>query len=118
MLERIPDQSLLAGTVSNRAIDRLAATRGSSGSYAFIYLPAGQTRVTVNTGRLSGTTLATWWYDPRTGEAKAAETFAKVATRSFTTPTTGSGDDWVLVLDDTAAKFAPPGRAQPALAGH
>jgi len=117
MLERIPDQSLLAGSVSSRAIDRLAATRGSSGRYAFIYLPAGQTGVTVNTGRLSGTTLATWWYDPRTGEAKAAETFAKSATHSFTVPTAGPNDDWVLVLDDPAASFPPPGRAAPTPAG-
>ncbi len=112
MLERIPDQSLLAGASATRAVERIEATRGSSGSYAFVYLPAGQTKVTVNTGQLSGTSLTAWWYDPRTGEAKADTPFAKTATREFTSPPVGAdtANDWVLVLDDAAKKFPPPGR--------
>ena len=113
MFERVPDQSLVVGEVSQRARDRIEVTRGSSGDYAFVYLPAGQAKRTVQTGKLAGTTLAGWWYDPRTGKAEEIGDFAKSETREFTIPgsTLLQGMvDWVLVLDNAAKKFAPPGR--------
>jgi hypothetical protein len=118
MLERIPDNSLVAGTIATRALDRLAAARGESGDYAFVYLPAGQTKVTVNTGKLSGTSLTAWWYDPRTGTAAKIDTAAKAATRDFTVPpadakTPEANADWVLVVDDSSKNFAAPGKRNP-----
>jgi len=114
-LERIPDNALIAGTISTRALDRLEATRGESGDYAFVYLPAGQTKVTVNTGKLSGGTLTAWWYDPRTGAATKIDSAAKTTTRDFTVPpadakTPAAQADWVLVLDDGSKNYAEPGR--------
>jgi hypothetical protein len=109
MLERVPDQSLITGEVSNYAVERVEAMRGADGSYAFIYLPSGKTNVTVNTGKLSGEKIVAWWYDPRTGEAKQFDNFSKTATREFTAPTSGTNDDWVLVLDDASKKFPAPG---------
>jgi hypothetical protein len=109
MLERMPDQSLIAGDVSERAVERVEAMRGADGSYAFVYLPSGKTNVTINTGKLSGEKLVAWWYDPRTGKAKMSGDFAKADTREFTTPSGGTDDDWVLVLDDAAKKYPVPG---------
>ena len=60
--------------------------RGSSGDYAFVYLPTGQSKVTVQTGKLAGTTLTGWWYDPRTGKAEKIGDFARSETREFTIP--------------------------------
>ena len=110
MLERMPDQSLIAGEVSDRAVERVEAMRGADGSYAFVYLPSGKTDVTINTGKLSGQKLVAWWFDPRTGRAKKSGSFAKTGTREFTTPSGGTNDDWVLVLDDAAKKFPVPGK--------
>ncbi len=90
-LERMPDQTLISGENSDRAMERIAAMRGGDGSYAFIYLPAGKGKVTVNTGKLSGTELKSWWYDPRTGKAEAGESFAKGETKEFNAP--GGGGD-------------------------
>jgi len=112
MLERMPDQSLIAGNVSNRAVERIEAMRGADGSYAFVYLPSGKANVTINTAKLSGSTLRAWWYDPRTGIARMIEDFAKSDTRQFTTPSTGPNDDWVLVIDDTAKRYSPPGEVK------
>ena len=109
-LERMPDQSLIAGDVSTRAVERIEAMRGADGSYAFVYLPSGKTNVTINTGKLSGAKLAAWWYDPRTGGAKQFDSFAKTDTREFTTPSSGADNDWVLVLDDAARNYPAPGR--------
>jgi len=113
MLQRMPDQSLIAGDNGTRAVERIDAMRASDGSYAFIYLPAGKQKVTVLTSKLSGTTLTAWWYDPRTGIAMHLNDFAKTDTREFTIPA-GSNDsintDWVLVLDDAAKKYPAPGK--------
>jgi hypothetical protein len=109
-LERVPDQSLIVGNVSTRAVERIEAMRGADGSYAFVYLPSGKTSVTINTGKLSGEKLVAWWYDPRTGEAKASDNFSKTDTREFTTPSSGPDNDWVLVLDDAAKNYPAPGK--------
>jgi hypothetical protein len=106
----MPDQSLIAGDVSTRAVERIEAMRGADGGYTFVYLPSGKTNVTINTGKLSGAKLAAWWYDPRTGGAKQFDSFAKTDTREFTTPSVGADNDWVLVLDDAARNYPAPGR--------
>jgi hypothetical protein len=72
-------------------------------------LPAGKGKVTVNTGKLSGTELKSWWYDPRTGKAEAGVTFAKGETKEFSAPA-GEGMDWVLVLDDAGKNYSAPGK--------
>jgi hypothetical protein len=109
-LERRPDQSLIAGDISTHAVKRIEALRGGDGSYAFVYLPSGQTNVTLNTGRLAGAELSAWWYDPRTGKARHLERFVKTDTRAFTTP---DANDWVLVLDDAAKYYIAPGKTAP-----
>jgi hypothetical protein len=111
MLLRTPDQSLIVGENSTRAVERFAAMRGEDGSYAFVYLPIGKKAVTVQTGKLSGQTIKAWWYDPRTGKAMHLDDFAKADTHEFKAPE-GEDNDWVLVLDDAAKNYPAPGRAQ------
>jgi hypothetical protein len=107
MLDRIPDQSLLAeGDLP--VLERVEATRAKDGSYAFIYTADGKP-FTLQTNKLSGAKLVAWWYDPRTGKAKRSGSFARTKTREFTPPSSGIGNDWVLVLDDATKKFPPPG---------
>jgi len=109
MLQRVPDQSLIVGDVSPRAVERIEALRGADGSYAFVYLPSGQTNVTLHTGMLSGPKLIAWWYNPRTGEPKLLDHFAKTETHAFTTPDNDPANDWVLVLDDADRNYRAPG---------
>jgi Protein of unknown function (DUF4038)/Putative collagen-binding domain of a collagenase len=111
---RIPDQSLIAGDVSSRAVERVAATCSADGSYAFIYLPASRKTVAINTGKLSGDTLSSWWYDPRSGRSVPINRAAKTESRTFNTPNdealAAGSDDWVLVIDDAAKRFPAPGK--------
>jgi len=111
-LERVPDQTLIVGEVSPRAIQRIEVLRGADGSYAFVYLPSGQTNVTLHTGKLSGTQLTAWWYDPRTSAASQFARFAKSDTHAFTTPEGDLANDWVLVLDDADRNYPAPGRTK------
>lgn len=102
-LERVPDQALIAGDAGSGPA-HLQATRGDDGSYAFVYTALGQP-FTLELGRLSGSTLRACWYDPRTGAWDDAGPFPRRGSRTFTPPSHGRGNDWVLVLDDAARGY-------------
>ena len=87
----------------------MRATRDADGSYALVYVPSGKP-VELELGNLAGEHLVGHWYDPRTGLARSLGTFEKQARMSFTPP--AGGPDWVLVLDDAARGFPPPGGAR------
>jgi hypothetical protein len=107
-LSRIPDQALLLSDPGT-GTDHVQATRGENGEFAFVYVPSGKT-VTVDLGLLSGETITTHWYDPRTGAAIAIGAFPQGQPQEFTPPATGP--DWVLALDDAAQEFASPGHTR------
>jgi hypothetical protein len=90
----------------------MVATRDTARSYAMIYAPVGRT-FRVQLGALQGDQLNAWWYNPRTGEATSAGTFASEGARAFTPPEAGEPLDWILVLDDAAKDYPPPGTPLP-----
>jgi hypothetical protein len=108
MLLRIPDQSLIAGRVSDQATERVQATRASDGSYAFIYTATGEP-FTVKLEKLSGNRLRACWYNPRDGTTQKTEEFARTDAREFSPPSSETEKDWVLVLDDASKGFLLPG---------
>lgn len=97
-LSRVPDQGLIDGE-AGAGREHRRATRGEG--YAMVYLPAGG-RVRV---KQSFAAARAWWFDPRDGSAREA-----AGTAEFEAPSSGEGHDWVLVVDDAARGFAPPGR--------
>lgn len=116
-LTRIPDQSLIVSE-TGAGTYHVRATRDADGSYALVYIPAvrppqfgaadpAPTVVELDLTRLAGERLHGYWYDPRTGLARSIGVVEKQVRASFTPP--GGGPDWVLVLDDAARGFAPPG---------
>lgn len=107
MLTRIPDQSLIVSG-QGEGVHHVQATRDEAGSYAFLYIPTGAP-VTVDLDRLSGETLVACWYDPRTGVSSAIGTVRRAGRREFVPVTRGQGRDWILVLDDRARGYGPPG---------
>lgn len=100
--ERIPDQSLLVAPAGERGSHR-RATRATDGSYAFVYSPDG-TPFELRLEALSGTTLATGWFNPRTGKFTAGDALARRGSATFVPPEPGF--DWVLVIDDAARGFS------------
>ncbi len=63
----------------------------------------------VNTSKISGKEIVAYWYNPRNGEAKEIGKFEKKPQQEFIPPSTGYGQDWVLVIDDSSQKFTTPG---------
>jgi hypothetical protein len=119
MLQRVPDQWLIAEDQLSTS-NRIQATRAADGSYAFIYMASGaKLRVQlIDHGdafpffnKLSGDVIRAYWYDPRDGTSQEIGTFRKEDYRDFTPPTTGPGNDWVLVLDDASKNYPAPGKS-------
>jgi hypothetical protein len=103
MLDRVPDQSLIKDAMG--ASDHVQATRGKD--YLFVYCTQGKP-ITVNMGKISGKEVNAFWYNPRNGESKDHGRFENTGQKTFTPPTTGYGNDWVLVIDDATKLYTKP----------
>jgi hypothetical protein len=89
-LTQVPDRSLLA-TRETSPLDHLVALRGEG--YALVYTPTGKP-FRVRLDKLNGREVQAWWFDPRTGESRAAGRFARGGEREFTPPgQLGAGND-------------------------
>jgi hypothetical protein len=117
VLARVPDDSVVVTDRVPTAVPgagryRFAATRDAAGSYAMVYAPVGRA-FKVRMDRLTGETVRAWWFNPRDGSATVIGDFVNKGEREFSPPSPGEHSDWVLVLDDAAKKYPPPGRSEP-----
>lgn len=115
-LTRVPDDSIIVSDRVSTAVPgagryRYVATRATEGRYAMVYAPAGRP-FTVRMNAVKAKKVRAWWFDPRTGKAQMAGTFAASGDKRFTPTSPGEHLDWVLVLDDATARFAAPGSRQ------
>ncbi|MDQ3845478.1 MAG: glycoside hydrolase family 140 protein, partial [Bacteroidota bacterium] len=107
-ITRIPDQSLIAGGQGEKG-DYITAFRDSANSYAMVYLPRGK-NIPVNTSFIKNSKIMIWWFNPRSGEARKIGIKDKIPVMSFTPPSLGLENDWVLILDDPEFNYDPPGK--------
>jgi len=74
--------------------------QASDGSYAFIYTATGAKLEIRMVDRiyekLSGNRIKAYWYDPRLGTSGIYRRVSKTESRTFTPPSSGRGNDWVL----------------------
>lgn len=101
ILERVPDQSLIAEQ-HTAAAERIQATRGND--YILVYSTAGRA-FTIKAGKINSRQLKGFWYDPRKGETRVIETFLNKGDKRFIPPSSGYGQDWVLALFDSAKSY-------------
>ena len=112
-LTRIPDDSIIvtdrvATAVPGAGRYRFVATRDAAGTYAMVYAPLGR-KFKVRLDKIAGPRVKAWWFNPRTGEAKAIGEFPNSGEREFISPNPGETLDWVLVLDDASKGYPAPG---------
>ena len=107
MLQRIPDSTLIIAGQGEKG-EHIEAFHAADNSYAMIYLPVGKA-ITINAGKMANK-LAAWWFNPKDDTTQSIGIIDKQDKMEFTTPTTGAGNDWVLVLDDTSKKYKEPGK--------
>lgn len=101
-LTRIPDQTMIVNK-QNDDEHYVIATRDSKGTYAFIYFPTGKP-MELNLSKLNGSKLKATWYDPRTGVYLNTKTISKSISYKPLPPSSGKGQDWVLVIDTVITK--------------
>jgi hypothetical protein len=114
-LKRVPNQDIIngeQGTEERLTSNRIQATQGSDGSFAFIYTANGRD-IPVKMSLLTEEKLDAYWYNPRSGkwhvdgkEFNDATAFVtnissrpEAPNQTFDPPgAPGEGNDWVLVL--------------------
>ena len=111
---RIPDDAIVVTERVPSAMPgagryHFSATRDEAGSFLMVYAPVGRP-FRVRMAKLSGARAVAWWFNPRTGEATRAGEFPTQGEREFTPPDRGEMIDWVLVVDDAAKNYGPPGK--------
>jgi Protein of unknown function (DUF4038)/Putative collagen-binding domain of a collagenase len=100
-LERIPDQSVVEEK-NTAAAEKIQSTRGDD--YLMVYTTAGKP-FTVNMGKIKGTTVKGFWYNPRKGEKTIIDAITNTGSKKFFPPGAGYGQDWVLVLFDAVKNY-------------
>ena len=112
MLNRVPDQSIFVGDAGAGAAHH-RATHATDGSYAMVYAPTGGS-FKVRMDVIKGPQVQASWFNPRDGTATAIGAFPNTGEREFSPPNPDETLDWVLVLDDVAKNFRPPGNGESA----
>ena len=107
-LDRIPDSTLVIDKQDDDE-NYVIATRDIKGTYARVYFPTVEER-RLSLSTLAGESLIVWWYDPRTGNSFPPKPWEKASEVVVKPPTSGKGNDWVLVLDAVGSEILPPGK--------
>ncbi|WP_309400963.1 glycoside hydrolase family 140 protein [Cerasicoccus maritimus] len=94
---RIPDQSMIVSGQGS-SYHTVWATRDEKGSYAMVYIAEGQ-EVSLDLTALAGHYARAYWMDPETGNTTQLGTVACGPLVAFTPPSSGSFEDWLLILD-------------------
>ncbi len=102
----IPDQTLIIGE-NPKDSTHIRAAVASDGSFLIAYLAIGNS-INFNMEKISGSRVKAWWYDPRDGKSIEIGEFENAGNKTFTPPSSGINNDWILVLDDIE-KFQSPG---------
>jgi hypothetical protein len=106
----VPDNRIiLNGTPSG--VERIRGARSTDGSFALVYSPRGES-FTLDKSIIKGNRQREFWYDPRYGVSYVFKEQDSFGIQTFTPPTNGRGNDWILVVEDLAAGYAVPGPAR------
>jgi Protein of unknown function (DUF4038)/Putative collagen-binding domain of a collagenase len=104
LTERVPDQSVIREASFSPA-ERIQATRGND--FLMVYTAAGKPFTVLST-KIRSARLRAYWYDPRNGKTTDIELKAAGSNQQFTPPSSGYGQDWVLVIDDANKAYTKP----------
>lgn len=108
--ERVPDPALT--TTALGTTGEVRALLAVDGSHLMVWTSHGAP-FHVDTTKLTGDRLRGWWFDPRSGTPIDIGSVQRRTDVDRYPPVTGPHDeglDWVLVVDDAAREFGPPGR--------
>jgi hypothetical protein len=100
--ERIPDQSIIAGTNGER-YDRAIATRGTG--YLLVYNYTARP-MSIDLSKISGTKKNCWWFNPKDGSVQYIGEFDGTKVTYFAIDVAyNSGNDRVLIAVDSSKDY-------------
>ncbi|MGH9841869.1 MAG: putative collagen-binding domain-containing protein [Blastocatellia bacterium] len=122
-LSRVPDDGTVLNSPPGEKETRVQVTRGQDRHWAMYYITSGQA-ITPNLLDLKGPRINAWWFNPRDGQTydnagkptdKPFGQFDNTVKKVIFDPPrrageAGAGNDWVLVLDNAAKGYSPPGK--------
>ena len=103
----MPDQAMILGGPGEGGA-KIRAASAADGSFALIYSPMGE-RFTVDKSRIKAQRIREVWFDPRYGVSYAIHTGDTHGIQTYTPPTGGRGQDWILILEDAGLDMPLPG---------
>ncbi|UCE06825.1 MAG: glycoside hydrolase family 140 protein [bacterium] len=102
----VPNQSIIKnGPLTGGA--KIRAAVANDGSFAFVYSPRGE-KFTIDKGMINATRTNEIWFDPRYGIAYNVHSPNTKGMQTFTPPTSGRGNDWILIVEDADLEFPLP----------
>lgn len=111
----VPAQELLLTQVQNEndvMDEHRQACRQADGKFICVYFPSGG-QETIDLSCLNSSTACLWWFNPRDGQALEPVIIeCEKTVLTVTAPTSGSHQDWVLVIDRELHNLIRPGFAK------
>jgi hypothetical protein len=99
----VPSQKLLADAPRDGGA-KVRAAIANDASFAFFYSPRGEP-FTVDKTVFKAPRLREIWFDPRYGCMYLVHSTWTHGYQTFTPPTSGRGQDWILIIEDEAKDF-------------
>lgn len=101
-----PNQAMiLDGPLSGGA--KIRAALASDGSFAFVYSPRGE-QFTLDRNMIRSSRKRELWFDPRYGCVYPVHTSDTAGIQTYSPPTNGRGQDWILIIEDAMRNFPLP----------
>ncbi len=102
----VPNQSMIkAGPTAGGG--KIRAALADDGSFAFIYSPRGQ-QFSIDKGVIKGKRVNEIWFDPRYGISYKIHAGDTKGFQTYTPPTNGRGNDWILIIENAEMNFPLP----------
>lgn len=92
----VPDTQIINGPATGGA--KVKAALASDGSVIIAYSPRGES-FTIDKSVLKGSAWRELWFDPRYGVEYPIHTSPTLGIQTYTPPTSGRGQDWVLIIE-------------------
>ncbi len=103
----VPAQHIIKdGPTSGGA--KIRAAIANDNSFMLIYSPYGQ-KFTVDKSVIKAPRTREIWFDPRYGIATPLLDPDTAGIQTYTPPTSGRGNDWILIIEDASLKLPLPG---------
>ena len=103
----IPNQPMIKnGPTTGGA--KIRAAVANDGTFAIVYSPRGES-FTIDKSVVDARKIKEIWYDPRYGISYHVHTGDTDGLQTYTPPTSGRGQDWILIIENASLNMPLPG---------